>query len=244
MNAKGGSGATTVAVNLALALQSIHHSTALVDLAPLGHCALHLNVKPAFTVSDAITNLHRLDSSLLDSFMSRHDRGLKYWPAQRLRSAIEPTASDFARLFDTMVGQFHYIVVDASSRLDTATRLVSNLSEKILLIAHADVASLWGAGRVAQYLGESGSRDRFSLCSTVIAKWLALTKPRPKLPLVRRCFGGFRISTSQSRPRSIAASRYAAGEYRNCAVYFRAGGIPNQGRSEVKRSAWSLFKTV
>src|ERR1022692_4282104 len=77
VNAKGGSGATTVAVNLALALQSIHHSTALVDLAPLGHCALHLNLKPTFTVSDAITNLHRLDSSLLDSFMARHDRGLQ-----------------------------------------------------------------------------------------------------------------------------------------------------------------------
>ncbi|MGA7288800.1 MAG: AAA family ATPase, partial [Terriglobales bacterium] len=77
VNAKGGSGATTVAVNLALALQSAHHNTALVDLAPLGHCALHLNLKPTFTVSDAVTNLHRLDSSLLDSFMARHDRGLQ-----------------------------------------------------------------------------------------------------------------------------------------------------------------------
>jgi pilus assembly protein CpaE len=36
VNAKGGSGATTVAVNLALALQSAHGQTALVDLAPLG----------------------------------------------------------------------------------------------------------------------------------------------------------------------------------------------------------------
>ncbi len=163
VNAKGGSGATTVAVNLALALQSIHHSTALVDLAPLGHCALHLNLKPTFTVSDAITNLHRLDSSLLDSFMARHDRGLQVLAGAATPTALEPSASDFARLFDTLVGQFHYIVVDASSRLDSATRLVSNLSEKVLLVAHADVASLWSAGRVAQYLGETGSRDRFAL---------------------------------------------------------------------------------
>src|SRR6202142_500047 len=133
VNAKGGSGATTVAVNLALALQSVQR-TALVDLAPLGHCALHLNLKPAFTVSDAITNLHRLDSSLLESFMSRHDRGLQVLAGPSAPTATEHSASDFARLFDTMVGQFHYIVVDASSRLDSATRLVSNLSEKILLI--------------------------------------------------------------------------------------------------------------
>ena len=57
LNAKGGSGATTVAVNLALALQSAHGQTALVDLAPLGHAALHLNLKPVFTVADATRNL-------------------------------------------------------------------------------------------------------------------------------------------------------------------------------------------
>src|SRR5579864_9592816 len=69
INAKGGSGATTVAVNLALALHSAHGQTALVDLAPLGHTALHMNLKPLFSVTDALRNLHRLDSSLLESFM-------------------------------------------------------------------------------------------------------------------------------------------------------------------------------
>ena len=77
VNAKGGSGATTIAVNLALALQSTHGNTALVDLAPLGHAALHLNLKPLFNVTDAIRNLHRLDSSLLESFMTRHNQGLQ-----------------------------------------------------------------------------------------------------------------------------------------------------------------------
>src|SRR5277367_3868766 len=94
VNAKGGSGATTTAVNLALALQSIHPSTALIDLAPLGHCALHLNLKPAFTISDAITNLHRLDSSLLESFMARHERGLRLLAGPAVPTAIEPSASD------------------------------------------------------------------------------------------------------------------------------------------------------
>src|SRR4030095_15865586 len=70
VNAKGGSGATTVAVNLALALQAAHGNVALVDLAPLGHASLHLNLKAPFTVTDAIRNLHRMDSSLLDSFMT------------------------------------------------------------------------------------------------------------------------------------------------------------------------------
>ena len=232
VNAKGGSGATTVAVNLALALQSIHHSTALVDLAPLGHCALHLNLKPAFTVSDAITNLHRLDSSLLDSFMARHDRGLQVLAGAAVPTAIEPSASDFARLFDTMVGLFHYIVVDASSRLDSATRLVSNLSEKILLIAHADVASLWSAGRVAQYLGESGSRDRFALVLNRYRKVAGFNEAETEAaigaPVLWRIPNQyFAVSTAIDRGVPLMQQ----GNTRNCPLHLRAGGIFDQGRS-------------
>src|SRR5208283_1997590 len=163
VNAKGGSGATTVAVNLALALQAAHHNTALVDLAPLGHCALHLNLKPTFTVSDAVANLHRLDSSLLDSFMTRHGGGLQLLAGTNVPAGVEPSTAEFVRLFDMLVTHYRYVVVDNSSRLDAACRLVSNLSEVVLLVACTDVASLWSAARVQQYLGETGNRERVRL---------------------------------------------------------------------------------
>jgi pilus assembly protein CpaE len=245
VNAKGGSGATTVAVNLALALQSIHHSTALVDLAPLGHCALHLNLKPTFTVSDAITNLHRLDSSLLESFMARHDRGLQVLAGSSVPTAIEPSASDFARLFDTMAGSFHYIVVDASSRLDSATRLVSNLSEKVLLIAHADVASLWSAGRVAQYLGETGSRDRFALLLNRYRKVAGFNEAETEAaigaPVLWRIPNQyFAVSTAIDRgvPLMQQGNTDIARSIAGLAEYL------TRDDPEVKRNAWSLFKTV
>ena len=66
INARGGNGATTFAVNMALALQSAYSQTALVDLAPLGHAALHMSLKPVFTVADATRNLQRMESSLLE----------------------------------------------------------------------------------------------------------------------------------------------------------------------------------
>ena len=74
-----------------------------------------------------------------------------------------PSTAEFARLFDMLAGHFRYVVVDASSRLDSATRLVGNLSETVLLVAHADVASLWSAARVVQFLGENGRRERVKL---------------------------------------------------------------------------------
>ncbi|MGB8012157.1 MAG: cellulose synthase operon protein YhjQ/BcsQ [Terriglobales bacterium] len=245
VNAKGGSGATTVAVNLALALQSIHHSTALIDLAPLGHCALHLNLKPTFTVSDALSNLHRLDSSLLDSFMARHDRGLQILAGAAAPTAIEPSASDFARLFDTMAGLFHYVVVDASSRLDSATRLVSNLSEKILLIAHADVASLWSAGRIAQYLGETGSRDRFALVLNRYRKVAGFNEAETEaaigVPVLWRIPNQyFAVSTAIDRgvPLMHQGTTEIARSIAGLAEYLTKDDL------EVKRTAWSLFKTV
>jgi pilus assembly protein CpaE len=115
VNAKGGSGATTVAVNLALALQSAHGQTALVDLAPLGHTALHLNLKPLFTLADATRNLHRMDSSLLESFMTRHGGGLQLLAGTNAPAAIEPSTTEFVRLFDMLVTHYRYVVVDNSS---------------------------------------------------------------------------------------------------------------------------------
>src|SRR5205809_4477277 len=132
VNAKGGSGATTIAVNLALALQSAHGNVALVDIAQLGHAALHMNLKPLFSVADAIRNLHRLDSSLLESFMTRHSCGLQLLAGANTPLGLEPSTAEFARLFDMLVSHFRYVVVDASTRMDATTRLVCNLSERVL----------------------------------------------------------------------------------------------------------------
>lgn len=245
VNAKGGSGATTVAVNLAIALQSIHHETALVDLAPLGHCALHLNLKPAFTISDALSNLHRLDVALLESFMARHGDGLHVLAGAPVPTAIEPSPSDFARLFDMMSGRFHYIVVDASSRLDGATRLASNLSEKILLIAHADVASLWSAGKVAQYLGESGTRDRFGLVLNRYRKVAGFDEAETEVaigaPVLWRIPNQyFAISTAIDRGVPIMQG----GNSEISRSISALAHLLTKDDPEVKRTAWSLFKTA
>jgi pilus assembly protein CpaE len=163
LNAKGGSGATTVAVNTALALQSSQGNSTLVDLAPLGHAALHLNMKPAFGVADALKNLHRLDTSLLESFMAPHSGGLHLLAGATTPFTDEPGAGEFARLFDVLVGHYRNVVVDASSRLDACTRVVCDLSDLVLLVAHADVASLWSAARVRQFLSDSGNGERVRL---------------------------------------------------------------------------------
>jgi pilus assembly protein CpaE len=169
VNAKGGCGATTVAVNTALTLGTPKSPTALIDLAPIGHAALHLNVTPSFTLIDAVRNLHRLDPSLLDGYISRCANGVHLLAGIAEPLTEELAFSDFAKVFDLMASQYCYVVVDASSRLDHITRLVCDLSDKVLVVAHADVTSLWSAAKVRQYLSEGAGRDKI---------WLVLNRFR------------------------------------------------------------------
>jgi pilus assembly protein CpaE len=163
VNAKGGSGATTIAVNLALALQAAQGQTALVDLAPLGHAALHLNLRPQFTAYDAIRNLHRLDSSLMEGFTTRHSGGLQLLAGASSPSEVQPSPAEFARLFDLLAAYFQFVIVDLSSRMDAVSRLVCDLSQTVLVVAGTDVASLWSAARIQQFLCENNGRDRLRL---------------------------------------------------------------------------------
>jgi pilus assembly protein CpaE len=247
VNAKGGSGATTTAVNLALALHSAHGNVALVDIAPLGHTALHMNLKPMFTVADAIRNLHRLDSSLLESFMTRHSGGLQLLAGTSTPLVVEPASAEFARLFDLLVGHFRYVVVDASSRVDATTRVLCNLSETVLLVAHADVASLWSATRIQQYLGETGGRERERVrlvlnrfrkiagFSEADAEAAAGAKLLWKIPNQY-----FAVSAAIDRGIPLMQQNYSemARSFAGLAASLTENDI------DVKRKAWSLFKTV
>ena len=160
LGAKGGAGCTTAAVNTALALQQAHGDVVLLDFAPIGHAALHLNLRPQFGVLDALQNLHRMDFSLLDGLMTETKEGLHVLAGPQQPYPTEPTPGELARLFDLLVSHYRFVVVDASSRLDPTTRLLSDLSNAVLVVAQTDVVSLWSAGRIHTFLQEGTGRDR------------------------------------------------------------------------------------
>jgi len=163
LSAKGGAGCTTAAVNTAVALQQAHGDVVLVDFAPIGHAALHLNLRPQFGVLDALQNLHRLDVSLLDGLMTPTKEGMHLLAGPQQPYPSEPTPGELARLFDLLVNHYRFVVVDASSRLDPTTRLLSDLSNAVLVVAQTDVVSLWSAGRIHAFLEEGTGRDRLRM---------------------------------------------------------------------------------
>jgi len=245
INAKGGNGATTVAVNLALALQSAHGQTALVDLAPLGHAALHMNLKPVFNVTDATRNLHRMDSSLLESFMTRHNGGLQLLAGTNMPAAVDPSTAEFVRLFDFMVTHYRYVVVDASSRFDAATRLIASLSETVLLVACTDVAALWSAARIQQYLGENGSRERVRLVLNRYRKVTGFSESDAEAAVGAKLL--WRIPNQYFAVSGAIDRGTPVMEQRNNEMARCFSGLAQEltrNDVDVKRAAWSLFKSV
>jgi pilus assembly protein CpaE len=245
LNAKGGSGATTVAVNLAMALQSAHGNVALVDMATLGHSALHLNVKPAFTIADAVRNLHRMDSSLLESFMTRCSEGLQLLAGATNPLAMEPSTAEFARLFEMLAAHFRYVVVDASSRLDPTTRLLCSLSQTVLMVATADVACMWSASRVQHYLGEGSAKDKFQLVLNRFRKMPGFGESDAEqasgLHLLWKVPNqSFAVSSAIDRGVPVMTQSHSeiARAFSGLATRLTENDL------DVKRRAWSLFKTV
>src|SRR6516164_1024842 len=245
INAKGGNGATTVAVNLALALQSAYGQTALIDLAPLGHAALHMNLKPAFTVADATRNLHRMDASLLESFMTRHSGGLQLLAGTNMPAEIDPSTADFVRLFDMLASHYRYVVVDCSSRFDASTRVIAGLSENVLLVACSDVASLWSAARVQEFLGESGGRERVRLVLNRFRKVPGFSEADAETAVGAKVLWRvpnqyFAISSAIDRGTPVMDQRNS--EIARCFAGLAQELTRND--TDVKRAAWSLFKSV
>jgi pilus assembly protein CpaE len=162
INAKGGSGATTAAVNTAVALAAKDGPVLLIDLSNPGATSLQLNVRPRFTLADAFANFQRLDWSLLESLMTDCSGGLML-----LAGADEPlppcTSDTLARIMDALTPRFRHIVIDASSRFDELSRACCEFSDQVLLVAQPEVGALWSAAKVRKYLASSCHDHRIGL---------------------------------------------------------------------------------
>jgi CheY-like chemotaxis protein len=108
IGAKGGVGATTVAVNVASMLNKLRPSgTLLMDLhLTYGDAATFLGVEPRFSTLDALENMHRMDAAFLRSLVTQTKSALHVLPSSdhpvhtpvdvgRMRSLIELAATEF-----------------------------------------------------------------------------------------------------------------------------------------------------
>ncbi|MFQ5522472.1 MAG: CpaE family protein [Acidimicrobiia bacterium] len=148
MSAKGGSGKTVLATNLALLLNRIPDSkVCLVDAdLQFGDVCLVLQLEPRFTMVNAAHELHQLDAELLESLLTEHPSGLKV-----LAAPLEPAFADdittagLMQMLEILQETYDYIVVDTASMLDELILSLIEKSDHVLMLVDMDLPSVKNA---------------------------------------------------------------------------------------------------
>jgi CheY-like chemotaxis protein len=149
--AKGGVGATTVAVNLAVALAA-QANTVLVDLELSGTDAIHLGVEPKSTISDLVqAETDPTDPMLVEAALTPHSSGLKLLAASD--TAIEP--AQVGLILNHMAVLCDACVLDMGWGVGQLTRLVAQRCKAFIVIVDSDRATLSQANRLLHVLKET-----------------------------------------------------------------------------------------
>ena len=140
---KGGTGKTTVAVNMAAALQKAGKRVALVDLdLQFGDVGVFLNVPRCDTISDLVSEPN-LNPSTVKSFLYTHESGLSLLCAPvspELAELVKP--EHIERILTVLRAEFDYLVLDLAPSLDDNVLSALEYSDAIYFVTTPEIPTL------------------------------------------------------------------------------------------------------
>jgi len=155
LNTKGGSGATTIALNTAVevALQN-KDKVLLLDLdIHFGVVMDYLNINPAYSINDAIANVKDLDEISLHSLVSKHPSGLHVLSFKHENHNENfDKAMQMGRLLPTLLEFYPYVFVDLSSGVDRMFAPVLSQASKVFLVTQQNLVAIKNASRITKAL--------------------------------------------------------------------------------------------
>jgi len=154
VGAKGGVGASTLAVNLATVLAKTHGKAALLDLNPgRGDLAALLDLKPQFSLADLCLNVTRLDRAIFEKMLVRHASGVHLLGAPLMFGDTRVvSAQGVTQALAIARNVFPVVVVDLEDCFHEEQAVTLREASKILLVARLDFTSLRNARRILDHL--------------------------------------------------------------------------------------------
>ena len=143
---KGGTGCSTLVVNVAIALQRSTHDTkvAVVDAClQFGDVAVLLNLHTDHSFVDLAPHVDEMDCDLLDNVMTPHHSGIKVLLAPPRPEMADQVAPDVVEKVLAMLRTLYtHIVVDTSSTVSDVTLATLDAADRVVVIAVPNIPAI------------------------------------------------------------------------------------------------------
>ena len=251
INAKGGSGASMVAANLAhIRASTSEGRTALVDMdVQFGALPLYFNLTPRNGLVRALELVDSLDVVALEGYVQPHQSGLDLLAAapDEIVSVAEVPESRVELLLQVMGQAYDDIVVDLPRWIGGSTATVLEHADRIAIVLEQSVAHLRDAKRLMSILRQeihvSGSRvtlvvNRYSKSNAVGLKDIREALPHQEIVTLSNDFRRVTQSVNVGSPLlELAPRAVVTRELANLSRELRESAQPGAR----KRAGWNLF---
>jgi pilus assembly protein CpaE len=154
-SAKGGTGCTTLATNLALGLNTEETPTILVDASlQFGDVGVAMNLQVKNSFADLAARANELDEDYVEEILIRHDSGLRVLAAPpRPEMADEIRADEVRQVLQFLRHEYAYVIVDTGSMMDDITLAAIDAADLMVLMATPEIPAIKDARLVLDLLG-------------------------------------------------------------------------------------------
>ncbi|WP_029894579.1 AAA family ATPase [Desulfohalovibrio reitneri] len=174
-SAKPGCGATTTAVNLALAAAKAARGARVVlaDFArPRPEISLHLDLEHQYDWSEAVGDSDRLDTSFVDGLLAEHESGVALLACPKDVDKQDLGAEQASLLAQRLTETADLVIADLGSDLDEASIALLERADNAYLMLDGGLASLAAAKEVVDALrtAEASFEEGVKLVATRCSK--------------------------------------------------------------------------
>jgi pilus assembly protein CpaE len=157
IGAKGGTGATSLALHLSLNLVRRHKQKCLlVDQHPaLGDVSLYLGLsrRHQYSFYELVNNTDRLDNELLSGYLLQHESGLQVLDSPEvIDNYAHPTPDAIEHTLAFLADSYQFILIDCPPGMTEDTCAAIRQSDKVAIVITPELPAIRNAVRTVQYL--------------------------------------------------------------------------------------------
>jgi pilus assembly protein CpaE len=154
----GGSGSSTLAVNLATLFAKHHGGALLLDMKlETGDLATLLDLRPTHTLADLCLNVTRLDRAMFERSLTRHSSGVSLLaPPGNFADVAYVTPEAVRQTLMMARNLFSYVVVDLDHSFRGEQNMALKQADLILLVMRLDFTAVRHTMRTLDHLAHLG----------------------------------------------------------------------------------------